>query len=173
MRRLTSLASLIALAAVAGCGNTVDHDSAVKVMNSALGATVAGDGQVVKADWTATGGDVDATLTNLAGSGSAHVTGSLHAVNGVVTTALDVSLTSWHDALANITLDGTLHEAGSFSAVAPLAGNVTLDGALAATGAVNATVDFDLQGSYSPIGFAIKGDVGGNGMSASFGVTGP
>src|SRR5262249_53064756 len=161
MTRVQLVVSLCALAVTAGCGSTVDHPSAVKVMNAALGGTIAADGQVVNANWTPTGGNVDVTLTNPVGSGSAHIVGPLQHANGAVSTTLDVTFTQWHDPVANITLDGALHEAGTFSTVAPLTGDVKLDGALTSTGSVAATVDFDLHGSYAPTGFSVTGDVGG------------
>jgi hypothetical protein len=173
MTRLQLFVSLCALASAAGCGSSVDHASAVKVMNSALGGTIAADGQIVKADWTPTGGAVDVTLTNPVGSGSAHVLGTLQHGNGAVSTTLDVTFTKWNDPIAGITLDGALHEAGTFSTVAPLTGDVKLDGALATTGSVAATVDFDLHGSYAPTGFSVSGDVGGNSMNASFSISAP
>jgi hypothetical protein len=173
MTRLRIVLSLFTVAAAAGCGSTVDRPSAVKVMNAALGGTIAADGQVVSADWTPTGGAVDVTLTNKVGSGSAHIVGAVQHANGVVDTKLDVTFSNWNDPIAGITLDGALHEAGTFSTVLPLAGKVSLDGALVSSGAVAATVDFDLQGSYSPSGFSIKGDVGGQSMNASFSVSAP
>lgn len=169
MRRLCSLVALL----LAGCGSTVDHPSAVKVMNSALGGTIAADGQVVSTDWTPTGGDVDVTLTNPVGSGSAHVVGTLSKGSGAVSETVDVTFTQWHDPVANLTLDGALHEAGNFATVAPLAGDVVLDGALTASGSVDAKVDVDLKGSYSPSGFSVAGDVGGQSLSASFSISAP
>ncbi len=171
MRTLASFVPLFALAA--GCGSTVDHPSAVKVMNAAIGGTISADGQIVSADWTPTGGDVDITLTNPIASGNAHIVGTLAHGSDGVTTTLDVTFVHWSDPVANLTLDGALHEAGSFSTVAPLAGDVKLDGALTTTGSVAAHVDFDVHGSYAPSGFSVSGDVGGQSVSASFSITAP
>jgi hypothetical protein len=165
MLRLLSLGSLLAFALAAGCSNGVDHASAVKVMNSALTGTVAADGQVVSVDWTAAGGHLDVAVTNLAGSGSAQVAGTVVRNGAVTSTTLDVTFHDWTDPLSHVTLNGSLHEAGTFSSPLPLVGDVQLSGALAATGDVVATVDFDLHGSYSPTGFSVTGDVGGQSMS--------
>jgi hypothetical protein len=173
MLRLTMLGSLCLIALAAGCGSSVDHDSAVKVMNSALTGTIAADGQVVHVDWTGSNGNVDVTLTNTLGTGTAHVVGTVTRNGNTTTESIDVTFTQWHDNIHNVTLDGTLHEAGTFSAPLPLSGDVTVTGAVAASGSVNATVDFDLHGSYSPTGFAVKGDVGGNVLNASFNVSAP
>jgi hypothetical protein len=163
MLRLLALGSLFLLA----CGNGVDHASAVKVMTAALTATAAGDGQAASLDLAATGGHLDVALTNLAGTGSGHVTGTVVRNHGVTSTTVDVELTNWSDPIEHVTLDGSLHEIGSFSSSLPLVGDVQLSGALAATGDVVATVDFDLHGSYSPAGFSVTGEVGGQGMSTS------
>ena len=170
MTRLMMLGSLCLLALAAGCGNSVDHDQAVTVMSSALTGTVAADGQVVNVDWTKAGGQVDVMLTNHAGSGTAQLTGSVVRNGSVTTTTVDVAFQNWNDPIHNVTLNGTLHEAGTFSAPLPLAGDVTLTGALAATGSVTATVDFDVHGTYSPTGFAVKGDVGGNSIDVQVAV---
>jgi hypothetical protein len=161
------IGSICAIALAAGCSNHVDHDSAVRVMNSALAGTVAADGQVVHVDWTSAGGHVDVALTNPAGTGSAQVVGTVTKNGSTTQESIDVTFNQWHDAIHNVTLDGTLHEAGTFSAPLPLAGDVTLSGAVAASGNVNAMVDFDLMGSYSASGFAVHGDVGGNTIDVS------
>lgn len=171
MLRLTLLGSVCLLAMAAGCSKPVDHDSAVKVMNSALTGTIAADGQVVSVDWTKTAGHVDLVVTNTLGNGSAHVVGTIEHNGSVTTTSVDVTFDAWTDPVHHVTLDGALHEAGTFSAPLPLAGDVTLTGALVASGSVDATVDFDLHGSYSPSGFAVKGDIGGNAVNASFQVS--
>jgi hypothetical protein len=157
------------LLALAGCGNSVDHDSAVKVASSALSVTGNADGQVVNIDTTKNGGTVDILLTNHAGTGTAHITGTVVKNNGVTATTVDVTLQNWNDPIANVTLNGTLHEAGTFSAIAPIAGDVSVTGSLSSTGSVNATVDFDVQGAYSPTGFAVHGDVGGNTINVQVG----
>jgi hypothetical protein len=168
MLRLLTLGSLFLFALTSGCGNSVDHASAVKVMGSALTATVAADGQVASVDWNASGGHLDVALTNKAGSGSAQVTGTVVRNGSVTSTTLDVTLKDWTDPLNHVTLNGSLHEVGTFSAPLPLAGDVQLNGALAATGDVVATVDFDLHGTYAPTGFSVTGDVGGQSMSGGF-----
>ena len=166
MLRLLTLGSVFGFALAAGCGNGVDHDSAVKVMGSALTATVAADGQVASVDWTAAGGHLDVALTNKAGTGSAQVVGTVVRNGAVTSTTLDIQLKDWTDPVNHVVLNGSLHEVGTFSSPLPLAGDVKIDGALAATGAVVATVDFDLHGSYSPTGLSITGDVGGQSMGS-------
>ncbi len=173
MLRLTIVGSLGLLALAGGCSNNnVDHASAVKVMSSALTGTVAADGQVVTVDWTGSAGHVDVALTNTVGMGSAHVTGSVVHNGNLIDETVDVAFDNWTDPVEHVTLNGTLHEAGTFSAPLPLDGNVSLTGALAASGAVDATVDFDLHGSYSPTSFTVNGDVGGNAI-ASFQISAP
>ena len=168
MPRLAMIGT-VCLLALAGCGNSVDHDSAVKVASSALTVTGNANGQVVQIDTTKNGGQVDIMLTNHAGTGTAHVTGTIARNGNVTTTTVDVTLQNWHDPVENVTLDGTLHEAGTFSALSPIAGDVTVNGALSSTGAVHATVDFDVHGSYSATGFAVNGDVGGNTINIQVG----
>lgn len=171
MHRLLAPAPLLLLALAAGCGDHVDHASAVKVMNSALTGTVAADGQVVNVDWTAQGGHVDVALTNKAGTGTAQISGTVVRNGSTTTETVDVAFKDWSDPLNRVTLNGTLHEAGTFSAPVPLTGDVTVTGALASTGDVVATVDFDLHGTYAPTGFSVTGDVGGNSMNGSFGIS--
>src|SRR5260370_17230678 len=91
--------------------------------------------------------------------GAAFSAGSAITNNGVTSTTLDINFTHWVDPLANITLDGSLHEAGSFTSGLPLAGSVQLNGALAVSGSVNAPVDFDVKGSYGPGGFSLTGSL--------------
>ena len=171
--RLLTLGSVSLFALASGCSNGVDHASAVKVMSSALTGTVAADGQTVSADWTASGGQVHATLTNPAGSGTADVAGTVTKSGNTTSETIDVTFHAWSDPVNHVTLDGALHEAGTFSSPLPLTGDVTLSGALSASGDVNATVDFDLHGSYSPSGFSVTGDVGGQSMNGSFQVSAP
>jgi len=171
MLRPLPLGSLFLFALTTGCSNGVDHASAVKVMSSALTGTVAADGQVVSVDWTPSGGHVDAALTNLAGRGSAQVTGTVVRHGAVTSTTVDVTFEDWTDPLNHVTLNGSLHEAGTFSSPLPLVGDVRLGGALAASGDVVATIDFDLHGSYSPTGLSVTGDVGGQSMSGGTQVT--
>ncbi|HEX4460600.1 MAG TPA: hypothetical protein VIA18_21625 [Polyangia bacterium] len=157
--------------AAAGCGNSVDHDSAVKVMNLALTGTVAADGQVVSVNLQPNGGTVTASLTNLLGKGTANIDGSLLVANNVTSTKLDVALDDWQDPLQNLTLQGSLHEVGDFTSPLPLIGDVKLTGALAASGSINATVDFDLHGTYSLTGLHVTGDVGGQSMGSGIEIT--
>ena len=163
--------SLALTLAAAGCGNSVDHDSAVKVMNLALSGTIAADGQVVSVNVQPNGGTVTAALTNPLGKGTATIDGSLLVANNVTTTKLDVALDDWEAPLQNLTLHGSLHEAGDFSSPLPLIGDVTLKGALEASGDINATVDFDLHGTYSLTGFKVTGDVGGQSMGSGIEIT--
>jgi hypothetical protein len=166
------LIPIFVIGALAGCSSpSVDQPSAMKVMTAAMTTTVSADGQVVKADWTPTNGQVDVTLTNPIGNGTAHVTGSASDVNNVITTAVDITFTHWSDVANDVTLDGALHEKGTFTTASPLAGNVEIDGALAASGSVNATVDFDIKGDYGPSGFDVSGNVGGNVINSSFSVS--
>ena len=165
---LLTVGSLSLLAMASGCSNGVDHASAVKVMSSALTGTVAADGQTVSADWTASGGQVHATLTNPVGSGTADVSGTVTKNGSTTSETIDVTFHAWNDPVNHVTLDGSLHEAGTFSSPLPLSGDVSLTGALAVSGDVDATVDFDLHGSYSPSGFSVTGDVGGQSMNGSF-----
>jgi hypothetical protein len=168
MLRLVSLGSVCLLALAAGCGNSVDHASAVKVMNSALTGTVTADGQLVKLDWTPSGGHLDVAVTNPVGTGSAEVVGTVTRNGNVTNETVDITFKQWNDPVHHVTLDGVLHETGAFSSPLPLSGDVQLSGALAVSGDVNATVDFDLAGNYSPSGFKISGDVGGNTIDGSF-----
>jgi hypothetical protein len=172
MTRLTSplypatLGGFLLLTLAAGCGSSVDHASAVQVMNLALSGTVAADGQVVSVNLDPAGGQITAALTNPAGSGTATVNGTLAHNGSVTTTTLDIELKDWSDLLHHVTLDGSLHEAGSFSSQLPLLGDVKLTGALAASGDISATVDFDLQASYSLTSLKVTGDVGGQSMGS-------
>jgi hypothetical protein len=170
MNRLVSITPLFMLA-LGGCSSQVDHASAVKVMGSAMSATVAADGHVMSANWKPFAGQVSVTLNNPVGGGTAQILGTANDSNGVVSTTLDIAFNHWHDALENITLDGSLHEAGSFTSGVPLAGSVELNGALAVSGAVNGAVDFDVKGSYSPTGFSVSGQVGGQSLNGAFSVS--
>jgi hypothetical protein len=162
MRRLRFFVPLALLAIAAGCGNSeLDHDSAVKVMSSALTATAAADAHVMNGT---AAGDLDVTLTNTAGSGSIHVVGSASDEAGTVATSLDITFDHWTDLATNVTLDGALHERGTFTTQAPLTGDVKLSGMLTASGAVSGNVDFDVEGSYGPTGFSVTGDVGGQSL---------
>jgi hypothetical protein len=171
MIRSTALGSICLLALAAGCSNSVDHASAVKVMNLALTGTVAADGQVVSVNVDASKGQLDVALTDSTGSGSAEVTGEVKHKGTITTTTVDVTFKDWTDPLNHVTLNGSLHEAGSFSSALPLLGDVKLTGALAATGDVVGTVDFDLQATYSLLGLSVKGDVGGNSMNGGIDIS--
>jgi len=164
MRRLLSFGSLFLFAIVSGCGGNLDHDSAVKVMNSALTGTVAANAQVTGASGN---GQVNVTLTNPHGTGSAHVDGTVMKTGDMLSTTLDIKFDHWTDAETNITLDGSLHEAGTLAVPLPLSGSVELTGDLTASGAVTGAVDFDLKGSYSPTGFSVNGHVGGQAIDAT------
>jgi hypothetical protein len=152
--------------ASAGCSSNVDKASATKVMTSALSASSSANSKVMGVTLTPTAAQVNLSVTNPLG-GSATVLGSASSANGVVTTNVDITLNHWADPIENITLDGQLHEAGSFTTALPLAGSVTIDGALASSGSVNATVDFSLNGMYGPSGVSVNGNVGGNVINGS------
>jgi hypothetical protein len=172
MHRLISITPCLALALATGCSSpTVDRASATKVMGVAVNATISGNGQVASANVTPTSAQIDITLNNPAGPGNAHILGNASKANGMVTESVDITFTNWVDVLDNVTLNGMLHESGTFSAPLPLAGNVQIDGALAASGSVNAMVDFNITGAYAPTGFDVSGNVGGNVLNASFGIS--
>jgi hypothetical protein len=159
MHRLLSFGSLFLFAMVSGCGgSTLDHESAVKVTNSALTATVAANAHVMA---SVGNGHIDVALTNPHGTGSAQIDGTVAKTGDMLSTTLDVKLDHWTDVETNITLDGALHEAGTIAVPVPLSGSVELTGTLSASGAVTGVVDFDLKGSYSPTGFSVTGHVGG------------
>jgi hypothetical protein len=161
--------------AIGGCSSKVDHASAQKVMTSALSASATADtnvmGKVTALTWSPNAGQVTISVNNPIAAGTATIVGSASNTNGVVTTNVDISLNHWVDPFENITLDGSLHEAGSFTTGLPLAGSVQLDGALASSGSVNATVDFNLNGSYGPSGVSVNGNVGGNVINGSVSIS--
>jgi hypothetical protein len=160
MNRLFSFGSAVMLAVMSGCGGgtTLDHDSAVKVMSSALSATASADAKVTASSGN---GAIDITVTNPKGTGSVHVVGTAAKANGALSTTLDITFDKWADAETGITLDGALHEDGSLAVPLPVSGNVNLVGNLAASGTVSGSVDFDVKGSYSPSGLNVDGHVGG------------
>jgi len=170
MHRLLSFAPLFIFAIAPGCNNSLDHDSAVKVMSSALTGTAAAETHVT-ANSSPSGGQLDVTLTNPLGIGSAHVAGTITKSVSSVSTTLDITFDHWTDSSTNITLDGSLHEVGTFSSPLPLSGNVQLTGALTASGAVNGAVDFDLTGSYSSSGFSVTGQVGGQAINTTLNIS--
>jgi hypothetical protein len=142
----------------------------VKVTNSALTGIAAAETHVIVTNANPTGGHIDVTLTNIGGTGSAHVVGDVVKNGNVVSTKLDVTFDHWTDAETNITLDGGLHEVGTFSAPLPLSGDVEVTGALAASGSVSGTVDFDVKGSYSASGVSVNGHVGGQSIDVNLGI---
>jgi hypothetical protein len=162
MTRLLALAPLFLL--VTGCDNGLDHDSAVKVTSSALTAT-AGAQVVAAASLT---GNVDLTITNPAGTGSAHVVGTRTHTANDVTNTLDITLDHWTDRESGITLDGTLHAVATLATPLPTSGAIDLRGALAVSGTVDGNADFELAGSYSPGGFEVSGHVAGQSISGEF-----
>jgi hypothetical protein len=168
MHRLLSFGSILLLVVAAGCNNsTLDHDSAVKVSNSALTATTAANANVMTN--STGGGHIDVTLTSV-GGGTAHVVGTVSKSGDVLSTVLDITFDHWTDVANNVTLDGTLHEDGTFSSPLPLAGTVHLDGDLAASGSVSGTADFDIDGSYSTSGFSVTGHVGGQSIDVTLSI---
>jgi hypothetical protein len=170
MYRSLSFGSLLVLALASGCNNGLDHASAVKVMNSALTGTHAAEAHVITWNSSPSAGQIDVTLTNPVG-GSAHLVGNAAKTASDLTTTFDLTLTQWVDLENNITLDGALHEAADFSQPLPVNGSVQLTGDLTASGAIKGAVDFDLKGSYSPTGFNVSGQVGGQSISATVSLT--
>src|SRR5437773_1934904 len=134
------IASVLALAA-AGCNNSLDQQSATKVMGSALTGTVAAQGKL-KPVAGATNASFNGDILNPAGSGSAHVSGSATQTSNGWNVNFDITFNHWTDLASNVTLDGSLHEAASFSTMAPLVGSVKITGNVASTGSVQAAVDF-------------------------------
>jgi hypothetical protein len=168
MRRLNSLGPLLILALAPGCNNSLDHNQAVQVMGSALTATGTADAHVMSSGADA---QLDLTITNTHGTGTAHAVGTTTKSGDTVTTTFDVTFSHWTDAESHITLDGSLHESAVFSSPVPLTGTVEVSGALAASGAVNGSVDFDVKGSYSSTGFSVSGQVGGQAIDVMLGVS--
>jgi hypothetical protein len=158
-------AGLFMLAA-AGCNNSLDQQSATKVMTSALSGTATAQGKL-KPVAGSSNASFDGDITNPAGSGSAHVTGSATQTSGGWTVTFDIKFTQWHDLASNVTIDGELHETASFSTMSPLVGSVKITGNVAATGAVQAAVDFGLDVNYSPTHYQVSGHVGGASMDAT------
>jgi len=83
------------------------------------------------------------------------------------TVTFDITFTQWTDLASNVTLNGSLHEAASFTTMSPLVGSVKITGALTATGSVQSSVDFDLAVDYSPTKYQVSGNVGGASLNAS------
>jgi hypothetical protein len=166
MTRLIALAPLFLL--VTGCGNnSLDHDSAVKVTSSALTATASA--QVVAA--ASITGNVDVTIHNPAGTGSAHVVGTRTKGNGDVTNTLDITFDKWADNGSGLVIDGTLHAVATFSTPLPTSGAIDIEGALAVSGSADATAEFKLTGDYGPDGFDVNGHVAGQPISGDFSIS--
>jgi hypothetical protein len=150
----------------AGCNSGLDQQSATKVMSSALTGTAQAQTQL-KPMTGATNASFDGTIQNPAGSGSAHATGSATQTATGWTVTFDITFTQWTDLASNVTLNGSLHEAASFTTMSPLVGSVKITGALTATGSVQSSVDFDLAVDYSPTNYQVSGNVGGASLNAS------
>jgi hypothetical protein len=165
MHRLLSFGPLLILAIASGCNNGLDHDSAVKVMGSALKGTAAAEAHVMTSN---ANGQIDITLTNTQGSGSAHLVGTTTKTGNMVSTTFDLTFNHWTDDESKITLDGALHEAATFETPLPLSGSVQLTGTLSASGAVTGAADFDLKGSYSSAGLSVTGQVAGQTINITF-----
>lgn len=166
MRLITAVAAL-AVIAIAGCNNGMDQQSATKVMTSALGGTAAAQMHFNKPTNGGTTASFDGTITNPAGTGSAHVVGNASDNNGTWTVSFDITFSQWTDLASNVTIDGSLHETASFTAMSPLVGSVKISGDVAATGSVQGTADFDLAVDYSPTKYQVSGHVGGASLDAS------
>lgn len=162
--RLT-LATLM-MVALAGCNSGMDQQSATKVMSSALTGTGAAQMQLTPKNG-ATNATVDADIQNPAGSGSAHVTGTATQTGSGWNVVFDITFSHWTDLATNVTLDGALHESASFTTMSPFVGQVTLTGNVAASGAVQGSVDFDMNVSYSPTQYQVAGHVGGASVNAT------
>src|SRR4051794_15631937 len=123
----------ICMLLVGGCSNNLDQQSATKVMTSALGGTAAAQVKL-KPVAGANSASFDGDIVNPAGSGSAHATGSATSTANGWTVKFDITFNHWADLASNVTLDGSLHEAASFTTMSPLVGSVKITGDLAATG---------------------------------------
>lgn len=152
-----------------GCNSGLDQQSAAKVMASALTGTASAQAQF-KPTANNTNANVDVTLTNPAGSGSAHVTGAATQTSNGWNVTFDITFAGWTDLATNVTLDGALHEAASFTTMSPFVGDVKLTGNVKASGAVQGSVDFDVDASYSPTMVHVDGDVGGASLEIDLGV---
>jgi hypothetical protein len=159
----------ICLLVVGGCSNNLDQQSATKVMTSALGGTAAAQVKL-KPVAGATSASFDGDIQNPAGSGSAHATGSASSTANGLVVNFDIKLNQWHDLASDVTLDGSLHEAASFSTVSPFVGSVKITGNLASTGSVQAAVDFDVAVDYTATKLQVVGNVGGASLDATIGL---
>ena len=152
-----------------GCNSGLDQQSATKVMTSALTGTASAQAQF-KPTNNNSNASFDGTITNPAGSGSAHVTGTAtQATNGWNVT-FDITFTGWTDPAQNVTLDGALHETASFTTMSPFVGDVKITGNVQASGSVQGSVDFNVDASYSPTSVHVDGDVGGASLKIDLGV---
>jgi hypothetical protein len=147
--------------AIAGCGSSVDQQSAVKVMSTALTGTGQAQAKLMPASGSSTA-SYNGTVTNPAGSGSATVSGTATQNGSAWSFVFDITYNHWTDAASNVTIDGALHETANFSSLNPLLGSFSLTGMLTASGAVQAHVDFNLSAVYSTTSIKITGNVGGN-----------
>jgi len=169
--RLT-LATLMMLAlaglvvALTGCTSGLDQQSAAKVMTSALTGTGAAQMQLTPKNGAANA-SIDADIQNPAGTGSAHVTGSATQTGSGWNVTFDITFTKWSDVGTNVTLDGALHEAASFTTMSPFVGQVAVTGSVTASGAVQGSVDFDVNVGYSPTQYQVTGHVGGASVNAT------
>jgi hypothetical protein len=158
--RSIKVLTIVSMLAAAGCNNGMDQQSATKVMSSALLGTGVAQQQLTPQPGQ-NSATVDATIQNPAGTGSAHVTGSATQTNGSWSVTFDITYTNWSDLAQNVTLNGSLHEAATFTTMAPLVGSVKITGNVAATGSVQGSADFDLAVDYSPTHYQASGHVGG------------
>ncbi|MGZ3438414.1 MAG: hypothetical protein ACXVDD_02815 [Polyangia bacterium] len=156
----------IFLFVAAGCNSGLDQQSATKVMSSALTGTASAQMQLKPVN-NATSANFDGVIQNPAGSGSAHVTGAATSTASGWTVTFDITFNQWTDLASNVTLNGSLHEAASFTTMSPLVGSVKITGNLTASGAVQSAVDFDLAVDYSPTKYQVSGNVGGASLNAS------
>ncbi len=164
--------SLFVLALVGGCSGGLDQQSAVKVMGAALVGTGAAQSKLMPASMTGTGTTFNGQVENSGGTGSAQVNGSTTQSGNGWSVTFDILFSKWTDAGSSVTLDGSLHEAATFTSLNPLTGSVKISGALTAAGAVQGTVDFDLSVDYSPSSYKVSGNVGGSSVNASGSISG-
>jgi hypothetical protein len=167
MRLMVSLGLGMLLAG--GCSNSLDQQSATKVMSSALNGTAAAQVKL-KPVAGASSASFDGDVQNPAGSGSAHVSGSASSTAAGWTVGFDIVFQQWTDLASNVTLNGSLHEAASLTTMSPFVGSVKITGDLAATGSVQAGVDFDLAVDYTATKYQIKGNIGGATLDATIGL---
>src|SRR5207245_9440807 len=87
------IAGLFMLAA-AGCNNSLDQQSATKVMSSALSGTATAQGKL-KPVAGASNASFDGDIQNPAGSGSAHVSGAATQTSGGWSVTFDITFNHW------------------------------------------------------------------------------